>query len=76
MSEMRIKARYDMLCAECGRRALIPENVFDGKCPSCGAPYTLLTCTRCSNVWRMRGSRCPRVCPLCKSPYWNRERIR
>jgi rubrerythrin len=28
-------------------------------------------CERCSHIWAGRGKEEPRVCPKCKSPYWN-----
>src|SRR5437867_1434385 len=31
-------------------------------------------CERCSHAWVPRGSETPRVCPRCKSPYWDRPR--
>ena len=27
-------------------------------------------CERCKHKWQPRGSKQPRVCPNCKSPYW------
>ena len=33
-----------------------------------------LTCLRCDHSWYPRTPRSPKVCPRCKSPYWNRER--
>jgi predicted Zn-ribbon and HTH transcriptional regulator len=34
-------------------------------------------CERCGHVWVPNGPRGnPRVCPKCKSPWWNRERTR
>lgn len=38
-------------------------------------PRELRRCFRCGNVWRPRGDRV-RICPLCKSPYWNTPVIR
>jgi predicted Zn-ribbon and HTH transcriptional regulator len=32
-------------------------------------------CKRCGHVWIGRKDTLPRVCPKCKSPYWNRNRI-
>lgn len=32
------------------------------------------TCHRCEHVWLPRELVEPRVCPKCKSPYWNRPR--
>jgi len=28
-------------------------------------------CERCKHEWVSRSEREPRVCPRCKSPYWN-----
>lgn len=29
-------------------------------------------CERCGHIWRPReGTKEPKVCPKCKSPYWN-----
>lgn len=28
-------------------------------------------CERCGHEWIARGTEEPRVCPKCKSPYWN-----
>lgn len=33
-----------------------------------------LSCIRCNHVWFPRADSSPRVCPKCKSPYWDRER--
>ena len=31
-------------------------------------------CTRCLHEWKPRKKGLPRVCPKCKSPYWNKEK--
>ena len=32
-------------------------------------------CERCGHIWRPRNETDePRVCPKCKSPYWNKPR--
>jgi len=31
-------------------------------------------CERCGHEWVPRNEDEPRVCPKCKSPYWNRPR--
>lgn len=31
-------------------------------------------CTRCGHEWVPMRDHAPRVCPSCKSPYWDRER--
>ncbi|MEK6862044.1 MAG: hypothetical protein AABY07_08830 [Nanoarchaeota archaeon] len=28
-------------------------------------------CERCKHTWTPRDEKEPRVCPKCKSPYWN-----
>jgi predicted Zn-ribbon and HTH transcriptional regulator len=33
-------------------------------------------CTRCGNIWTQRTFEKPIICPKCKSPYWNKERIK
>jgi predicted Zn-ribbon and HTH transcriptional regulator len=35
-----------------------------------------LECKRCGHQWYPRGPKMPRVCPKCKSPYWNKEYTR
>lgn len=31
-------------------------------------------CTRCGHVWYPRSPDRPRICPKCKSPYWDKAR--
>jgi len=31
-------------------------------------------CSRCNHQWVPRDSEKPRVCPKCKSPYWDVQR--
>jgi len=31
-------------------------------------------CERCGHIWVPREEATPRVCPKCKSPYWDRKR--
>lgn len=33
-------------------------------------------CERCDHKWAPREDALPRVCPRCKSPYWNTARKR
>jgi len=33
-------------------------------------------CERCEHVWLARNKEKPRVCPKCKSPYWDIPRKR
>ena len=37
---------------------------------------TKLRCLRCGHEWFPRTENIPKVCPNCKSPYWNVERKR
>lgn len=32
-----------------------------------------LNCLRCGYVWMPRKETRPRICPTCKTPYWDRE---
>lgn len=36
----------------------------------------ILNCKRCGHEWASRNPDKVRVCPKCKSPYFNRERIK
>jgi predicted Zn-ribbon and HTH transcriptional regulator len=31
-------------------------------------------CERCGHIWAPREDETPKVCPKCKSPYWDRPR--
>jgi len=33
-------------------------------------------CNRCHHKWFKRKKSEPILCPACKSPYWNKERVR
>lgn len=50
------------------------------KCPECGHEFSIkLECKRCGHIWHPKDpNHIPEVCPnpKCKSPYWNRERVR
>lgn len=36
-----------------------------------------LNCKRCKHKWvRRNWDDLPKVCPKCKSPYWNKERVK
>jgi hypothetical protein len=48
-------------------------------CPHCKKKFDLkLKCNRCGHEWIPRDEKPPKVCPnpKCKSPYWNKERVR
>lgn len=36
---------------------------------------TVYHCARCRHEWLPRSERRPEICPRCKSPYWDRERM-
>ena len=33
-------------------------------------------CKRCGHAWTQRTLEKPRICPECKSPYWDKERVK
>ena len=33
-------------------------------------------CPCCNHSWYGQTPNMPKVCPKCKSPYWNKERVR
>jgi DNA-directed RNA polymerase subunit RPC12/RpoP len=35
-----------------------------------------LNCNRCQHEWYPRMEKLPVRCPECKSPYWNKKRVR
>lgn len=35
-----------------------------------------LVCNRCNHEWIPRKDELPKTCPKCKSPYWNKKRVR
>ena len=70
-------ARRMYRCDSCGW--VICRNRVDGHCPKCNSEFTTAECTRCGHRWRPRTpltERIPKVCPKCKSPYWDRERTK
>jgi len=48
------------------------------ECPACHCIFELqkLNCIRCGHSWFKRMDRLPKVCSKCKSPYWNKSRIK
>lgn len=47
------------------------------KCPHCGFQFDVeYKCNRCGHKWVPRENAEPKVCPYCKSPYWNKKRVR
>lgn len=69
--------RMIMYCPTCNRNFATSDDRFAGECTACGMPVFVRRCTRCGHQWRARRiTYISKVCPKCKSPYWNRERIR
>lgn len=65
-----------MRCAVCDRWFRVGAG-WDGLCPRCGLTVSVMTCSRCGHTWSPRDmARRPQRCPSCKSPYWDRERLR
>ena len=38
--------------------------------------FIILKCKRCGYVWHPRNKTIPIRCPDCRTPYWNREKIK
>jgi hypothetical protein len=45
-----------------------------GRMPQARIEVEGYRCARCGHVWVPRKPEHPRVCPRCKSPFWDRER--
>jgi len=70
------RGRLKLWCDEC-RDWFTPAMPYDGRCPRCGSRVIKMKCTRCGGEWYMRDpSRMPETCTKCKSPYYNRERMK
>ena len=66
-------------CSTCGDFKVVSdrEGEFNGLCPTCGTRMMLMKCTRCGHTWWPRNPTVmPGSCPRCRSPYWNRRRVR
>lgn len=71
------QGKLRLWCEECQGWFTV-EGEYDGRCPMCGGTPQSARCTRCGTIWHPRrplGEAMPTVCSLCKSPYWNRERM-
>ena len=64
-------------CPACGRFHTL-NGRFEWRCPVCGNGIIKCKCFRCGHEWYPRKPFGPlaKNCPKCKSPYWNRERMR
>ena len=74
-----MKGRMVVWCADCRVWSPVREPTerapYMNVCPRCGRWLRTWRCTRCGHEWTPRTPMRPsRVCPGCKSPYWNRER--
>lgn len=69
-------------CDNCGRYVVIPKKEdgsmdYDGSCPMCGKTIYKMRCVRCGREWYPRApTMLPGTCPSCKSPYYNKSRVR
>lgn len=70
-----LKGRTVMWCAVCARWFNY-DGDWDGVCPMCHITVDRLRCFRCGHEWQPTRGTLPKMCPSCKSPYWNRERMR
>ena len=64
-------------CQACGAFTPVRPGSTDLACATCGAGRYEMRCTRCGHTWYPRvPGRAPKTCPnpMCKSPYFNRER--
>lgn len=53
------------------------QDLHMAKCPHCGLVFNVeCSCGRCDHKWVPRENGEPKVCPSCKSPYWNKPRVR
>ncbi len=62
-----------------GPRSVTPRSVGHGDVPPHDGMVLVeawgYCCERCDHAWIPREKdRLPKVCPLCKSPYWNKPR--
>ena len=65
-------------CSGCHAYYRCDESDYTGTCPACNVWNSQHRCSRCGHEWRSNLAfygRTSRVCPKCKSPYWNRERV-
>lgn len=71
------RGKLVLYCNRCNHYFKISEEKFRGVCPKCGEPLDTYRCTRCGHEWFPKEyGKMPKFCAKCRSPYWNRERIR
>ena len=73
----------EVICPYCGHVWNRKTDTKSRSCPKCHrtivqrTPRPFLRCNRCGNTWEPRSlDKLPGTCPACKSPYWNKERVR
>ena len=73
----------EVICPYCKHVWMRKTDTKSRACPKCHrtvvprTPREMLTCNRCDYTWEPRASgKLPDTCPKCKSPYWNKERVR
>lgn len=69
-----IQAVPAYLCPLCRGWFTAADTTRRPVCPACRAPVIRYHCIRCDHEWNPMRSAPPRICPTCKSPYWNRPR--
>lgn len=55
--------------------ATIPDTALAAETDRRATVLFKLKCKRCNWTWPPRGL-APKQCPKCRSPYWNKERVR
>ena len=74
---MAKRGRLMMYCDTCRSNFVMARDRYKGICPMCGDLITRYRCSRCGHRWTPRTwGGMPRICPSCKSPYWNVERTK
>ena len=71
---MALRGKEIYHCPYCGWY-LPSGGRYTGICSSCGRGAYGFVCCRCGHQWKPRRKALPNVCPKCKTPYWNRQRI-
>ena len=63
-----------LLCISCHRKQhIVIQSVMQVRRKIIG--LLEYHCLRCTHSWIPRSDNYPKVCPKCKSPYWDKERI-
>lgn len=72
------RGRMVIWCEACQQWFGTNEGTFHWECPKCGSDTKVMKCTRCGHRWKPRtfGTKVPTVCAGCRSPYFDRLRMR